>query len=261
MVNYDINHILEIKFNKNILNNIYMLLSIIQSYKKFLFLILLVLSFSNVFAQGPCINFPAAKDYNSQPSSKTWCGTGDWSCSTREYAAWNGKVYTPNYSSTTNPIGSSPICNTTCFWREVGTCLTCTNGTVNAGANLSVCQGATSIALGGSIGGGATGGTWTASSGTINNPTDVANATYTANGVAGNITLTLTTSGGCAPVVATKTITVNSLPTIDLDANNSSGKTGNDYQFTFIENNVLNNNIGDAADLTIADANNTNLAS
>ncbi|HLP52287.1 MAG TPA: hypothetical protein VK154_15465, partial [Chitinophagales bacterium] len=74
--------------------------------------------------------------------------------------------------------------------------------TVNAGpAVANLCQGNTTLALGGSVGGGATGGTWSdglsggsAGSFTNNNP---ANALYTASASApGTVTLTLTTSGG-----------------------------------------------------------------
>ncbi|RYJ39482.1 RemA [Flavobacterium anhuiense] len=90
------------------------------------------------------------------------------------------------------------------------------NPTANAGAALSaICQGATSAAMGGSVGGGATGGTWTGGSGTWTNAADPANATYTAGASeSGSITLTLTTSGGsCGTATATKTITVNPNPT------------------------------------------------
>jgi len=83
----------------------------------------------------------------------------------------------------------------------------------------------------------------------------------------GNLTTTTRfrrRTSACSPAQSsawvTVTISVNALPTIDLDANNSSLKSGNDYQFTFIEKNGLNNNIGDASDLTIAD-DNANLAS
>ena len=63
--------------------------------------------------------------------------------------------------------------------------------------------------MGGSVGGGATGGTWSGGAGTWTNATDVANATYTASsGESGSITLTLTTSGGsCGTTTDTKSIT------------------------------------------------------
>ncbi|MCO5279501.1 MAG: SprB repeat-containing protein [Chitinophagales bacterium] len=88
--------------------------------------------------------------------------------------------------------------------------------TANAGPALAaICQGATSAAMGGSVGGSATGGTWSGGAGTWTNATSPSGATYTAaSGESGTITLTLTTTGGsCGAVVATKTITVNQNPT------------------------------------------------
>ena len=86
------------------------------------------------------------------------------------------------------------------------------NPTASAGAALAaINQGATSAAMGGSVGGGATGGTWTGGAGTWTNATNASTATYTAGASeTGSITLTLTTSGGsCGTTTATKTITVN----------------------------------------------------
>ena len=89
------------------------------------------------------------------------------------------------------------------------------NPTASAGSGLSaICQGATSAAMGGSVGGGATGGTWSGGAGSWTNDTDVANATYTPGGSeSGSITLTLTTSGGsCGSATDTKNINVDTLP-------------------------------------------------
>ncbi|PVX45014.1 putative secreted protein (Por secretion system target) [Flavobacterium sp. 103] len=90
--------------------------------------------------------------------------------------------------------------------------------TANAGAALSaICQGGTSAALGGSVGGSATGGTW--SDGGIGgtfSPSDTdLNATWTPlSGYSGTATLTLTTSGGlCGTKTASKTQVVNIQPT------------------------------------------------
>ncbi|MEB2780317.1 hypothetical protein U3A58_07920 [Algoriphagus sp. C2-6-M1] len=91
------------------------------------------------------------------------------------------------------------------------------NPTANAGAAVAaICQGATSVAMGGSVGGGATGGTWSGGAGTWTNATNPSTATYTAGAAeSGTITLTLTTSGGsCGTTTATKTITVNPATTI-----------------------------------------------
>ena len=91
--------------------------------------------------------------------------------------------------------------------------------TVNAGTALAaICQGATSIAMGGSVGGTATGGTWSGGAGSWNNASNPATATYTAGASeTGTVTLTLTTSGGsCGTTSDTKTITINENPTVDV---------------------------------------------
>ena len=84
--------------------------------------------------------------------------------------------------------------------------------TANAGSPIAdICQGGTSSAMGGSVGGSATGGTWSGGAGTWTNPSDPAGAIYTAGATeSGPITLTLTTTGGCGgPIADTKVINVN----------------------------------------------------
>lgn len=91
------------------------------------------------------------------------------------------------------------------------------NPTVNVGSPLAaICQGGTSSALGGSVGGGATGGVWSSSAGGTFSPSATfLNATWTPPaGYSGTATLTLTTSGGsCGTVSDSKTITVNPIAT------------------------------------------------
>jgi hypothetical protein len=90
------------------------------------------------------------------------------------------------------------------------------NPTASAGAALSaICAGGTTVALGGSVGGGATGGTWDdgGAGGTFNPDATTLNATYTAANAPSTVTLTLTTSGGsCGTADASKTIAVHALP-------------------------------------------------
>lgn len=88
--------------------------------------------------------------------------------------------------------------------------------TANAGPALAgICQGQSTPAMGGSVSGSVSGGIWSGGAGTWNNPTDPANATYTAGpSETGTITLTLTTVGGsCGVATATKTITITTSPT------------------------------------------------
>ncbi len=89
--------------------------------------------------------------------------------------------------------------------------------TASAGSPLlAICLGGTSAALGGSVGGSATGGTWSSSAGGTFNPNATTlNATWTPlPGYSGTATLTLTTSGGaCGTTTASKTQLVNAQPT------------------------------------------------
>jgi subtilisin-like proprotein convertase family protein len=89
--------------------------------------------------------------------------------------------------------------------------------TANAGAALApICGSGSSAPLGGSVGGSATGGTWsTPSGGTFSPNATTLNATWQPpGGFTGTATLTLTTSGGsCTPATASKTQVVGASPT------------------------------------------------
>ena len=94
------------------------------------------------------------------------------------------------------------------------------NPTVNIGPAIAdICQGGTTVALGSSVGGGATGGTWsTPAGGTFNPNVNALNATWTPPaGYSGTATLTLTTSGGsCGSTSASKDVKVNPNPTVNI---------------------------------------------
>ncbi len=90
--------------------------------KLVLFKVLAVLLFmtvsSNTYAQ--CTNFTQAQNW----TQRLWCGTGDSSCSTREYAIYDGKVWTPNYSSTLAPLNNSSNrgYGSTTYWGYAAEC-------------------------------------------------------------------------------------------------------------------------------------------
>lgn len=89
----------------------------------------------------------------------------------------------------------------------------------NAGADVSVCANNADVALGGSVSI-ATGGTWSGGTGTFTPNASALNATYTpgaADLAAGQVTLTLTTTGNgsCTPAIDSKTITYTSSPVVD----------------------------------------------
>ena len=95
--------------------------------------------------------------------------------------------------------------------------------TVNVGGAIgAICQGGTTVALGGSYGGSATSAVWSdgaaGGSFTGNGGATPGTATYTAAAAApASVTLTLTTAGGlCGPATASKVITVNPNPTVNV---------------------------------------------
>ncbi|MEO5617609.1 MAG: FlgD immunoglobulin-like domain containing protein [Candidatus Eisenbacteria bacterium] len=87
--------------------------------------------------------------------------------------------------------------------------------TVNAGADLVVCASSPQAQLAGSVGGGASGGTWSGGAGSFSPGAASLNATYTPSAAeiaTGSVTLTLTTNdpaGPCGAVNDAMTITIN----------------------------------------------------
>ena len=93
--------------------------------------------------------------------------------------------------------------------------------TVNAGADAIVCAASPQVQLSGTIGGSATGGTWSGGGGTFSPNASTLNATYaptTQEVAAGSVTLTLTTNdpaGPCPPVSDQVKITFDA-PTVSV---------------------------------------------
>ncbi len=144
----------------------------------------------------------------------TWSGgAGSWTNASNTSTATYTAGASESGSITLTLTTSGGSCGTTTATKSI---TINPNPTANAGGALSaICQGATSAAMGGSVGGGATGGTWSGGAGTWTNANNPSTATYTAGASeSGSITLTLTTSGGsCGTTTATKSITVNPNPT------------------------------------------------
>jgi hypothetical protein len=162
-------------------------------------------------------------------SGGTWSGgAGTWTNASNPSTATYTAGASESGSITLTLTTSGGSCGTTTATKSI---TVNPNPTANAGGALSaICQSGTSAAMGGSVGGGATGGTWSGGVGTWTNANNPATATYTAGASeSGSITLTLTTSGGaCGTTTATKSITVDASPTTALagsdqaNCNNSS---------------------------------------
>ena len=109
--------------------------------------------------------------------------------------------------------------------------------TANAGTALSaICQGGTTPGLGGSVGGVATGGTWSDGGvgGTFSPNATTLNATWTAPAnYSGTATFTLTSTGGsCGNTTASKTLVVNQVPAGTVTASATSICAGSPVTFT-----------------------------
>jgi hypothetical protein len=93
--------------------------------------------------------------------------------------------------------------------------------TVDAGMDQTVCADAPAVTLAGTVGGGATSGTWSGGAGTFDPDANTLDAVYTPSAaeiVAGTVTLTLTTNtpdGPCGPVSDQMTITINATALVD----------------------------------------------
>ncbi len=110
---------------------------------------------------------------------------------------------------------------TGCSASGSGTVTVYPEATASAGANQSIYAVNSTAGLGGSVGGGATGGVWSSSGTGVFSPNSTAlNATYTpslADDTAGSVTLTLTSTGQlspCGPATAQVVVTINPLPVV-----------------------------------------------
>jgi len=131
-----------------------------------------------------------------------------------------GAAWAPNPNTGNTGNGDSELSgNSNSYFGAILLALKPTTCTVNAGAAMSaICQGGTSSALGGSVGGGATGGTWSSNAGGTFSPAATnLNATWTPpTGYTGTATLTLTTTGGTCVRTSSKTVVVNPNPTLNI---------------------------------------------
>ncbi|WP_170154522.1 HYR domain-containing protein [Mangrovibacterium diazotrophicum] len=155
-------------------------------------------------------------------SSGTWSGgTGTFSPNNTTLTA----TYTPSAAeisagfvtltlTTNDPIGPCGAVSAT------ATVIINQEATANAGADQNICEGS-SATLAGSVGGGASSGTWSGGAGTFSPNNTTLTATYTPSAAeisAGFVTLTLTTddpAGPCDAASSTMTITIDPVITVD----------------------------------------------
>ncbi len=202
------------------------------------------------------------------PSSYSWIAAANANVTGESTSAQSGStlndvlvntttsVQTVSYTVTpTSTTGSCPGTS------QIVTITVNPTPVVNIGPALStICQGGTSVALGGSVDGSATGGTWsTPAGGTFNPSANDLNATWTPPAIySGTATLTLTTSGGsCGTVSDSKQIVVT--PTVgtptaitissgtDPTCQLTNGTTTTSYATTATDNTGFNWTLSNAA--------------
>ena len=130
--------------------------------------------------------------------------------------AENGYLYQVIVSGSGGPTGTLSVTS-----APPAVLIVYAPATASAGGNQTICAGSSTAALGGTVGGSATGGTWTTSgSGTFTPDATTLNATYVPSAgdvTAGTVTLTLTSTGQVAPCPAAATaqvvVTINKAPT------------------------------------------------
>jgi len=206
--------------------------------KRLAFLLIFVLSIFAGKVAGQCVDVGSAMSDICQGGTSAVLGgsfggeatSAVWSDGSIGGTFSNNDGSTPGTTTWTPPAGYSGTATLT-LTASGGSCEGVSdsknievnpNPTVDVGAAMGdICQGGTSAQLGGSVGGSATGGTWsTPAGGTFNPGANNLNATWTPPGsYNGTATLTLTTSGGsCGTTSDTKQIVVNPGPTVNVGA-------------------------------------------
>ena len=148
---------------------------------------------SEVICSGGTANLTATVNGGVAPYSFTWTGPGDFSAKSQSITVSSPGTYSVTVKDATSCSSLSAL----------GTVNLTSAATVNAGADIRTCAATPTVSLGGSIGGGATGGVWSGGKGTFSPDANTLNATYTPSAAeiaAGSVTLKLTTTGPCATV-------------------------------------------------------------
>lgn len=150
--------------------------------------------------------------------------TSTWSAPSGTFSNANSltSIYTPIIASgsvtltlTTNTTGLCPVASD----QMVVTVIS--NVSANANSDQTVCAGG-SITLAGSVGNGATTGTWSAPSGTFSNVNSFT-STYTPTITSGSVNLTLTSNviGSCPAASDVMVVTIQTLPTTNANVDQS----------------------------------------
>ena len=179
--------------------------------------------------QTVCSSSPAVTLAGSISGGTT---TGSWSGGTGSFSP-NANTLNAVYTPSATEISTGTVILTLTSADPAGPCPSAADQitiTINpasnadAGVDQTICAGS-NVTLAGTIGGGATSGTWSGGAGTFSPNVNTLNATYnptSAEIASGSITLTLTTndpSGPCGSVSDDVLITINPIPTVEAGVN------------------------------------------
>ena len=156
---------------------------------------------SEVICSGGTATLNALVTGGKSPYSFSWTGPGDFAAKTQSITVSSPGTYTVTIKDAEGCSSQSAL----------GTVNITSGATVNAGADISTCSASPVVFLGGSVGGGATGGVWSGGKGTFSPNANTLNATYTptaAEIAAGAVALKLTTTGPCNAVSDTMNIII-----------------------------------------------------
>ena len=182
---------------------------------------------SHVFCADNTIHLNATPTGGYSPLNFSWSGPLSFASTSQNPDITNSRVYLAgNYSVTVTDYAN---CTTSAM-----VAITVDSLTIVSGGPDTVCQAPTPSAFvlsGASVGGGATTGAWsiTSGGGTLSSTSQTSSpelVTYTpAANFTGNVVLTLTTNsvGGCTPISSTRAVNVIAAPVITIDASCGGG--------------------------------------
>jgi hypothetical protein len=174
--------------------------------------------------QTVCASSPQAQ---LQGSVSGTVNSGTWSGGAGTFSP-NASALSPTYTPTAAEIAAGSVQLTLTSAASSGPCPVASDQmtlfinpalTVNAGPDQTVCAASPQVQLAGSLGPGATSGTWSGGSGTFNPNASTLNPTYTPSAAeiaAGSVTLTLTTNDptGPCPAVSDQVLLTFDKPTV-----------------------------------------------
>ncbi len=131
------------------------------------------------------------------------------------------------------------------YWKGLDVLIGAQIPTVNAGSAVNTCVSVSAVPLNGTVGAGATGGTWSSpSDGTFLSSTNLKTSYVpsTTDKTNGGVTLTLTTSGGCGIASSTVQLTFATCTELSVSIPDTKYCAGNTFTATYTSGGTYNSN-------------------